>query len=400
MPQLTLEIDDRSIEQLRCSCGAWAALSLESREVIRNGVTIRGPMPTLQCTSCDTVRIPYRMKIALHELAEEAGRRGTPQVRINVPAAAAAKQKFPYCKGVPLTYEALDWLYIPGLSHGGAGFLTPVFFARDILTYFYNHPDYAVSFGSDTYGTLYTKEGYISFGINGNGKLIMWLGDLDELSSRDQLLLAAHNVPSDHAIGCEFYEGQIEAVFTELSQEQRLIRVSGKFATALIEKFEFLKIFKMDAEAATLLEALRRPVLFTESEFGDAMERMTKLFIERLDVGPLKIILRNLLNQDERQKMEGLRELKTLQLWAEKRLGMSSAGEILAPLFVLYDLRVAYKHLLPQDKVEAMKASCRSRLNLTEDASLEDVYTAITVQLEATFDALTQAVSETSSTPS
>ena len=234
LPQLTLEIDDRSIEQLRCSCGAWAALSLESREVIRNGVTIRGPMPTLQCTSCDTVRIPYRMKIALHELAEEAGRRGTPQVRINVPAAAAAKQKFPYCKGVPLTYEALDWLYIPGLSHGGAGFLTPVFFARDILTYFYNHPDYAVSFGSDTYGTLYTKEGYISFGINGNGKLIMWLGDLDELSSRDQLLLAAHNVPSDHAIGCEFYEGQIEAVFTELSQEQRLIRVSGKFATALI----------------------------------------------------------------------------------------------------------------------------------------------------------------------
>jgi len=31
---------------------------------------------------------------------------------------------------------------------------------------------------------------------------------------------------------------------------------------------------------------------------------------------------------------------------AEKRLGMSAAGEVLAPLFVLYDLRVAYKHLL------------------------------------------------------
>jgi hypothetical protein len=225
-------------------------------------------MPTLQCTLCDIVRIPYGMKMGLHDLAEEAVRRGTSQVRINVPVAAAAKQKFLYCKGVPLTYEALDWLYIPGLSHGGAGFLTPVFFARDILTYFYNHPDYAVSFASDTYGTLYTKEGYISFGINGNGKLIMWLGDLDELSSRDQLLLAAHNVSSDHAIGSEFYEGQIEAVFTELSQEQRLIRVSGEFATALIEKFEFLKLFKMDAEAATLLEALRRPVLLPNQSSG------------------------------------------------------------------------------------------------------------------------------------
>jgi hypothetical protein len=128
------------------------------------------------------------------------------------------------------------------------------------------------------------------------------------------------------------------------------------------------------------------------------MERMTKLFIERLDVGPLKVMLRTILNQNERQKMEGLRELKTLQLWAEKRLGVLSAGEILAPLFVLYDLRVAYKHLLPHDKVETMKASCRSRLNLSEGASLEDVYTAITTQLEAMFNALTQAVLHGSST--
>jgi hypothetical protein len=47
LPQLTLAIGDHSLEQLRCSCGAWAALSLESTEVIRNGVTICGPMPTL-----------------------------------------------------------------------------------------------------------------------------------------------------------------------------------------------------------------------------------------------------------------------------------------------------------------------------------------------------------------
>jgi hypothetical protein len=340
------------------------------------------------------------MKMALHEIAEEAARRGTSQVQINVPAAAAAKQRFPFCKGIPLTYEALDWLYIPGLSHSGAGFLTPVFFDKDILTYFYNHPDYAISFGSDTYGTLYTKEGYISFGVNENGKLIMWLGDLDELSSRDQLLLAAHNVPSDHAIGCEFYEGQIEVVFTGASQERRLIRASGKFATALIEKFELLKIFKMDTEAATLLKAFCRPILFTESEFGDAIERMTKLFIERLDVAPLKNMLSSILNKDERKKMKGLRELNTLQLWAERRLGMSSAGEILAPLFVLYYLRVAYKHLLPQSTAEEMKTNCRSRLNLSEDASLENIYTALTAQLETTFNALTQAVFEASSTPS
>jgi hypothetical protein len=126
---------------------------------------------------------------------------------------------------------------------------------------------------------------------------------------------------------------------------------------------------------------------------------MTKLFIERLDVAPLKNMLSSILNKDERKKMKGLRELHTLQLWAERQLGMSSAGEILAPLFVLYDLRVAYKHLLPQSKTEEIKTSCRSRLNLPEDASLEKIYTAITAQLETTFNALTQAIVETSSTP-
>jgi hypothetical protein len=34
-----------------------------------------------------------------------------------------------------------------------------------------------VSFASDTYGTIYTKDRYISFGLNEHGKLIMWLGD-------------------------------------------------------------------------------------------------------------------------------------------------------------------------------------------------------------------------------
>jgi hypothetical protein len=82
-----------------------------------------------------------------------------------------------------------------------------VFFSKDILTYFYNHPDYAVSFASDTYGTIYMKNRYISFGLNEHGKLIMWLGDLNDLERRDQVMLQAHNVPSDHSIGCEFYEG-------------------------------------------------------------------------------------------------------------------------------------------------------------------------------------------------
>jgi len=332
------------------------------------------------------------MKLGLQHLAEMAKRKGTNRVTVDVPKAVASEPSFAFCKGVPFSYDRVDQQFIPGLAHAEDGFLTPVFFSKDILTYFYNHPDYAVSFGSDTYGTLYTKGGYISFGLNENGRLVMWLGDLDDLDQRDQVMLLAHNVPSDHSIGCEFYEGQIEAIFTELSQEQRLIRTSGEFATGVIERFSRMKVYKMDAEAAGLLTQLRRPVHFSEGEFGDSMETMTKLFIERIDIAPMKAVLRERLGKIELERLGNLRELKTLQLWAEKILELEEAGDALSPLFVLYDLRVAYKHLLPLEKAEEMKMSCRTRLGQGAQAGLEEMYTVLTHQLEQTFVTLTKAV--------
>jgi hypothetical protein len=331
------------------------------------------------------------MKIAVQQLSEEAKRLGTGSVSVDVPKAVAAKPRFDFCQGVPFSYDRIDNQYLPGLAHGGDGFLTPVFFSKDILTYFYNHPDYAVSFASDTYGTIYTKDRFIAFGLNEHGKLIMWLGDLDELERKDQMMLLAHNVPSDHSIGCEFYEAQLEAVFTELSQEQRLIRTSGEFATTVIERFNQMKAYKMDAEAADLLVQLRRPVHFTEEEFGDSMELMTKLFIERIDIGPMKTMLREALGAAELERKGNLRELKTLQLWVETILKFDQAASTLAPLFVLYDLRVAYKHLLPQETAEEKKKRCLERLGLAERATREETYTALTRQLEQAFVSLTRA---------
>jgi hypothetical protein len=331
------------------------------------------------------------MKVGLQGMAEEAKRRGTDGVMVDVSRAVAAKPRFTFCQGVSFQYDRIDQQYIPGLAHAADGFLTPVFFSKDILTYFYNHPDYAVSFGSDTYGTIYTRDGYISFGLNEHGKLIMWLGDLDDLERRDQLMLLAHNVPSDHSIGCEFYEGQIEAVFTELSQEQRLIQTSGEFASAVIERFDRMKVFKMDAEAAELLSQLRRPVHFMEAEFGDSMEIMTKLFVERIDIAPMKSMLRETLGQGELERKGNLRELKTLQLWVETILKYEEASRILAPLFVLYDLRVAYKHLLPRETADEKKKSCLERLGLAGGTPLEKLYDVLTQKLEQAFFPLTKA---------
>ena len=321
-------------------------------------------------------------------MSEKAKEEGTPAVRVNIKGGTTAKKRFPFCKSLKLNYDPLDYFYIPGLERPfNSGFLTPVFFSTDILPYFQNHPGYIVNFSSDTYGTLYTKDrGYISFGLNRAKNLIMWLGDLDELTQQDLLMLAAHNIESDHNIGSEFYEAQIEAQFTKRSQEKRIVRAQSRFAAELAEKYGALRFLKMDNEAVDLLANLKRPIYFTDDEFGAAMEIMTKLFIERIDVEQLRANLQPILSKEEAKETKSYQGMRLLQLWLEKRLFLKESREIMTSLFVLYDLRIAYKHLLPSEKKEEYRLSSVSRLGLKEDATLEDLYTSLTESLERSFD--------------
>jgi hypothetical protein len=124
------------LERLRCTCGAWSSLSLEPLQVFCDGVSITGPMPSLRCSRCSAVRLPLPMKIGLQEMTEMAKKRGTDQATVDVPKAVAAKPRFGFCQGVSFLYDRIDQQYIPGLAHAEDGFLTPVFFSKDILTYF------------------------------------------------------------------------------------------------------------------------------------------------------------------------------------------------------------------------------------------------------------------------
>ena len=332
----------------------------------------------------------------MHNLVRQAKEQSVAEISVNIVKGSSAQRRFRFCAGVSLKYDPLDYFYIPGLERpDGMGFLTPVFFSIEILPYFQTHPGYVVNFGSDTYGTIYTKDGgYISFGLTRAKHLIMWLGDLNDLTTRDLQMLAAHNIKSDHDIGSEFYEGQIEAHFTPLSQEQRIVRAQGELSGLMIKEFQGLRFLKMEKEAVGLLGDLKRPIYYTDEEFGNSMEVMTKLFIERIDGSQLKESLRPLLSPSELKDMAGLRELKLLQLWLSKRLGMGNADAVMKPLFVLYDLRVAYKHLLPEDRREELRQSSVSRLGLPSSATLEGIYTELTAALEVAFRDMSRAAEQ------
>jgi len=147
-----------------------------------------------------------------------------------------------------------------------------------------------------------------------------------------------------------------------------------------------LKVFQLEPEAVVLMSKLRRPLHFTESEFGDAMEVMTKLFIERINLSALKENLRSVLPAENLDGLKSYGGLKTLELWLGEVAKLTTAPQTMLPLFVLYDLRVAYKHLIPEARQAEMKASCRTRLGVQPEASLEVLYDTLVAGLEKSFD--------------
>ncbi|UUW11251.1 hypothetical protein NLG42_10670 [Flavobacterium plurextorum] len=67
-------------------------------------------------------------------------------------------KKFEQYSHLEFKYSSEDYYLIPGLVRPeNDGFLTPVFFEKDILLYYNNHPDYKVRFGSFSSGNIYFK---------------------------------------------------------------------------------------------------------------------------------------------------------------------------------------------------------------------------------------------------
>lgn len=147
----------------------------------------------------------------------------------------------------------------------------------------------------------------------------------------------------------------------------------------------FCWVGKLEKEAQPLIPLLIPPLHFTESEMGNSAENLTKLLIERIDPSPLKQDLRKLC-PSEVDRINRMGSLKTLARWLKQRAHVSAADQILSPLFVLYDLRVLYKHLVPEEQRESKRAACVTRLQLPTDADDRLLYEAV---LDRTSESLT-----------
>jgi len=344
-------------------------------------VSVSG-LPMLICPSCGSTYLPDRSRFALIELHRQATAKSSNIVTVNQSKTA---RDFRFTK-VPFLYDSDDYNYIPGLTQKfNEGFLTPVFFNKEVLIKYDVHPSHRVTFASQTYGSILLRDGfYLPFGINRNGRLVMWLGDIAQLPENEQFYLRSENVPSDHSIGSEFYDGQIECKFTDRTPEDQLFEQRSRLLEACFSRFGE-KLAHLEKEVLDLAISIRRPVVDTSVERSNVADALNKVYLESFDNKAMERTL-TVLGLDPAK----LGSLKRLQKLSEAIAPNKNIAGAMSPLYVLYDLRVAYSHLGSEAGQEEKLRSVLDRLGLAVGADLFAIYDALMPALKEAFSKLAE----------
>ncbi len=373
---------DGKVQRIYCEkCGQSMTLIYSDFDESISGtkVSIKG-LPYLFCEPCDLKYLPDHARFSIIHLHQRAFQAGTDTISSN---RQKIVEDFGFTK-VKFIYDPDDYYYIPGLQRDhDSGFLTPVFFNKSVLLKFQNHSDYRVRFASRTYGSIYKGNDFdIAFGINKSGKVIMWLGDIATLEENEQYYLRSENIESDHDIGSEFYDGQIEVKFTDYTPEDKLIRARTAFLEFCTKEFG-VEVSHLTNETLRSISELNPPILHTEKEQKDIVDLLNKINVESLDVGAIgKIIIS--LGADPKE----LGGLKRLEMLFSLKFPHKYIHQIVSPLFVLYDLRVNLLHAVSNEKKQETLVSACQRLGIPENSTFDVIYPELIKQLTACFEQL------------
>jgi hypothetical protein len=338
-------------------------------------------LPHLQCPECNQFYLTDGARFAIMELHRQAIEKNSARIDVTRKKRDA---DYTFSK-IPFLVDADDYYYIPGLRRPfDEGFLTPLFFNRAVLIKFDNSPDYKVQFASQSYGTIYTDERSFSFGVNRHGKIIMWLGDVATLPESEQYYLRSENVTSDHSIGSEFYDGQIECKFTDLTKEAEAIKIRSTFDKAFENRFG-ANLYHLSDELIETITNLSPPLVDTEKERRHVFDSLNRTFVESMDNGALDKLIK-----ENGVIATGTGSLKRIQALLEKSGNPTTISAALMPFYVLYDLRIAYSHLTSAARRDELVSSSEQRLKLRQDATLTEIYDSLLDQLCLSFAGLTK----------
>lgn len=252
---------------------------------------------------------------------------------------------------------------------GADDFLTPVYFNKQVLIRYLYDSRFYCDFASETYGTIGDEDFSISFGINNNGSVLMWLGDIkNNIPQREQFYLLVENKEPEGNVQSEFYEAQINAQFTEPPLEIKTLNMVEKLNSAFETKYScFLYKERSIEERIDEARRYKRILMNNTDDFKRFITELNEIINESTN----NTALRLLLDSKGITYGKGSKGNKLLEKVYTEILG--DKDNTISPFFYLYDLRLWAAHTGKDDTL----AEVTSNLGLSKDSEFKDILDAL-----------------------
>lgn len=388
--------DEGEKNPLRCPiCDDYRYLSIDGYSFKDGTKKIGIKLPSFQCKNCDSSTLfaiadkpIYDNDIEAKKFYDKQAKMVLKDLNENQVVALQTpfeNKKFPAFDSLGFEYDSQDYFYIPGLYRSwNEGFLCPVFFDKEVLLHYNNHPDFRVVFASYSRLHILDKENNPiiphGFGINRSGKIICWLGDLEEEFSkkkneRNKKIFLAFNEKSDHDIISDYYFNQIEVSFMKADNEKLIFELRNEFDEKIIKsKGQNLTHINLD----NLMDDYKHPILNETDQINSSFIKLNSILIESFNVSALKGLIEN--SGISKKEIKGLKGLKLFEKFVNTVLEIENGSSLVSPLFILYDLRVLAGHIKDSKHTEKLK-SCKERLGLNIKSTELEVYEKLVISL-------------------
>lgn len=386
-------------DRLKCSCGGCLVVKRITNEYkIKNIECKVENIPILECNNCNekdivlSFFVKKTIELSIQALKESSINNVKLKKDFNI-----LFNRFIECFNLaydikpklPFKYDILDYYVIPGLFREyNIGFLTPVFFDLKVLDRYLDDQEYELELKSGSYYTLWKKEEEsfaISFGINENKRVIMWLGDILDLPTKEQYHLLSYNIESDHNLKSEFYNAQILVEWGSESKEGNIFKIIGQINKKIMKKYS-INLTTLEKETLFYYSQLHIPIKNTKKEFESLINILNKILVENIDTPSIKKFL-------ETKNIENIKSLGSLKLLAKLIYyacnfnTYDEAETFLSPLFCLYNLRITAAHLLSTESETEKLGRSLIKLNIPEEKreNYSYIYQELISQLEEIF---------------
>lgn len=395
--------DEGSKNPLRCPhCDDYRYLLINGYSFKDGTKSIGINIPSFHCRNCDESKLFALADRPIYDNDTDAEKfynqkakdvlRGIDENQSVALTTPFENKKFTAFDSLGFIYDSQDYFYIPGLSRGwNEGFLCPVFFDKEVLLHYNNHPNFRVIFSSYSRLHILDKENNSiiphGFGINRNGKIICWLGDLEEEFSlpkndRHKKIFLAFNEKSDHDIVSDYYFNQIEVSFMKSDNERLIFELRNEFDEKII-KSKGQNLTHINLE--NLIDDYKHPILNETDQINSSYIKLNSILIESLNATALKKLLEN--SGVAMKDLKGLKGLKLFEKFVNVCLNINEGSILVAPLFILYDLRVLAGHIKDSNHTDKLN-NCKERLKLDFESTELEVYEKLITSLIEMYEKL------------